>query len=280
MREPPLSEHVFGRLVVRLEDEVAWLELNHGKANEMGKAEVGAFEALAVWLEAGAARVLVTYARRVSAKGTAIFIAGANVTERAEWSVAEVKRHVRWQRETLARLRRAPVFHVAVVDGLALGWGTEFLLTCDWRIAGPSACFGLPETGLGIVPGAGGASELASIIGLPQALRMGMTGEQVRVDEAVRVGLVDEQVESVDAGLARAAALAALVKRRSPTAVAAFKAAALAAVGRAPEERSGLEASAYEHCVDAGEAAVGRAHFNEIVGGGSAPWGAFRPWRP
>jgi enoyl-CoA hydratase/carnithine racemase len=246
----------------------------------MGRAEIGAIEGLCAWLEAGHARVLVTSSRRTSSRGTAIFIAGANVTERADWPLKDVKRHVRWQRTTLARLRRAPVFHVAVVDGIALGWGTEFMLVCDWRIAGPSARFGLPETGLGIVPGAGGASELASLIGLPQALRLGMTGEQVSAEEAWRIGLVDELVPSVDAGLARAAALAAMVKRRSPTAVAAFKAAALAAGGRADDERRRLEAEAYEHCVDTGEAAIGRSNFAEILAGGAAPWGAFKPWRP
>lgn len=274
------SEHVFGSLKVRLDDGVAWLELSHGKANEMGRAEVQAFESLCAWLEAGHARAVVTYSRRVSGRGTPIFIAGANVTERAEWPVENVKRHVRWQRATMARLRRAPVFHIAVVDGIALGWGTEFLLACDWRIAGPSARLGLPETGLGIVPGAGGASELAALIGLPQALRLGMTGEQLGAEEAHRIGLVDELTASVDAGLERAAALAEMVKRRSPTAVAAFKQAALAAVGRTEDERRRLEADAYEHCVDTGEAAVGRKHFADITAGGTAPWGAFKAWRP
>ena len=176
-----MSAPEFGTLRVRLEDEVAFLQLEHGKANEMGRAEVGAIEQLCGWLEGGHARVLVTFSRRVSSRGTPIFISGANVTERAGWETAEVKRHVRWQRATLARLRRTPVFHVCVVDGIALGWGTEFMLACDWRIAGPSARFGLPETGLGIIPGAGGAAELSSLIGLPQALRLGMSedGEQL-----------------------------------------------------------------------------------------------------
>jgi enoyl-CoA hydratase/carnithine racemase len=274
-----VSERVFGTLKVRLEDEIAWLDLDHGKANEMGKTEIGAFEALSSWLEGGNARVLVTSSRRVSGRGTPIFISGANVTERTTWDTQSIKRHVRWQRAILARLRRAPVFHVAVIHGIALGWGTEFMLACDWRIATPGARFGLPETSLGIVPGAGGASELATLIGLPQALRLGMTGEQVDAEEAHRIGLVDERVADVDAGLARAAALAEMVKRRSPTAVAAFKAAALAAGGRSEEERRRLEAEAYEHCVDTGEAAIGRASFADVVAGGQAPWGPFKAWR-
>lgn len=274
-----MSERTFGTLKVHVEDEIAWLELDHGKANEMGRSEIAGIESLCTWLEGGHARALITFSRRVSSKGTPIFISGANVTERAAWPVQDVKRHVRWQRAILARLRRAPVFHVAVVDGVALGWGTEFMLACDWRIAAPNARFGLPETGLGIVPGAGGAAELASLVGLPNALRLGMTGEQVSAEEALRIGLVDENVADVDAGLARARALADMVRRRSPTAVATFKGAALAAVGRNEDERRRLEAEAYEHCVDSGEAAIGRSNFSEITAGGQVPWGPFKAWR-
>lgn len=268
-------------LGLSMEGLTAILELSHGKANEMGAAEIGEFERLAAWLETGEARTLITFSRRTSGKGTPIFIAGANVTERAEWTVNEVKAHVRRQREALARLRRAPVFHVAVVHGIALGWGTEFLLCCDWRIATFGARFGLPETGLGILPGAGGSSELASMIGLPNALRLGMTGEQVNVDEAHRMGLVDEVAASLDAGLSRARAMAANVEKRSPTAVAAFKAAAQASIGLDTDDRRVVEARAYEHCVDTGEAAIGRSAFAAITTGESTPaWGPYKVWRP
>jgi enoyl-CoA hydratase/carnithine racemase len=267
-------------LHLAVEDGVAYLELSHGKANEMGRAEVGAIARLVDWLEGGPVRALVTCSRRTTSRGTPIFISGANVTERVGWTTDQIKQHVRWQRVTLARMRRAPVFHVAVVNGLALGWGTEFLLCCDYRIAAPSARLGLPETGLGIIPGAGGASELPALVGLPHALRLGMTGEQIGVDEAARIGLVDERCDSVDAGLERARQLASMVARRSPTAVAAYKAAAIAGLGRPEDERRSAEASAYEHCADTGEAAIGRANFEKIVAGEGAPWGPFQTWKP
>jgi enoyl-CoA hydratase/carnithine racemase len=267
-------------LHLTVEDGIALLEIDHGKANEMGRDAVGAFARLVDWLEGGPVRALISFSRRTTSRGTPIFISGANVTERVGWTADAVKQHVRWQRVTLARLRRAPVFHVAVVNGLALGWGTEFLLACDYRIAAPTARLGLPETGLGIIPGAGGASELPALIGLPQALRLGMTGEQLDAQEALRIGLVDEGCADVDAGVARARALAAMVARRSPTAVAAYKAAALAGIGRSEDERRAAEAAAYEHCADTGEAAIGRANFDAIVSGGQAPWGPFRAWKP
>ncbi len=261
-----------------VDGDVATLAFHHGKANEMGAAELRDFERVCGFLESGAVRALVCTSRRVSSRGTPIFISGANVTERVGWSTDEIKAHVRWQRAVLGRLRRVPVFHVAVIDGLALGWGAEFTLSCDYRIAGPNARFGLPETGLGILPGAGGSSELSARIGVNQALRLGMSGEQIDADEAVRIGLADERCDSLEAGLARALSLAALVARRSPTSVAAYKSAVLGTLGVSGPEREAVEAAAYEHCVDGGDAAIGREHFAAITAGRVVPWGAFRPW--
>lgn len=254
-------------------DDVLTIELDHGRANEMGSPALDDWAEVTRFVEAGGARAIVTFSRRRSRKGTPIFISGADVTERRGWSDGEVKSHVRRQRTVLARLRRAPAFHVAVVDGVALGWGTEFLLCCDYRISGPNASYGLPETGLGILPGAGGTSELWSMVGVAQALRLGMTGERIDPTEATRIGLVQEQTDSLDAGLERARALAALVARKSPTAVAAFKQGVLASVGREAVARSEVEARAYEHCVDSGEAAIGRAGFKDILAGKGAAWG-------
>lgn len=261
---------------IQRQGHAAVLEFDHGKANEMGSEQLRSFEALPEQL--GDARALISFSRRRSRRGTPIFIAGANVTERVGWSRDQVAGHVRWQRATLARVRRLPLFHVAVVNGVALGWGTEYLICCDYRIATKEATFGLPETGLGILPGAGGTSELWSLIGVPQALRLGMTGERISAEEALRIGLIQEVVEDVDAGLARAHALAASVARKSPTAVAAFKQGLLDAVGRSAEDRTEVEAQAYEHCLDSGQAAIGRENFSAIRAGDEVPWGPRIPW--
>lgn len=258
---------------VTLTDGVLRIELDHGRANEMGSAALDDWQELAVFLESGGASAVITTSRRESRKGTPLFIAGADVTERVGWSDAQVKTHVRRQRRVLERLRRVPALHIAVVDGVALGWGTEFLLCCDYRIAGPRASFALPETGLGILPGAGGTSELWTMVGVAQALRLGMTGERIDTEEAVRIGLVQEAAPSLLAGLERADALAARVLRNSPTAVAAFKRAVLDAVGQPAVARSEQEARAYEHCVDTGQAAIGRASFKAIRGGERPEWG-------
>ena len=254
------------------------LELEHGKANEVGAAQLDALAALCAVLEAPdcPVRCLCTTSRRVSSRGTPIFIAGANVTERSGWDDARVKAHVVRQRELMRRLRHLPLYTVALAHGVTLGWGVEFLLTADYTIATDAATFGLPETGLGILPGARGTAELALAIGPAQALRLGCTGETLDAGEALRVGLVQEVVASLDDGLARVTAIARAVQTRSPTSVAAFKRGLLDALGRPEEERLAIERDAYERCVDGGDAAIGRQHFAAIRAGEAPPWGPRR----
>jgi enoyl-CoA hydratase/carnithine racemase len=251
------------------------LELDHGKANEMGTEQLAAFEALCALLESGSGRsitCLCTTSRRVSSSGKPIFIAGANVTERVGWDDARVKAHVIRQRKLMQRLRRLPLFNVALSTGVTLGWGTEYMLTADYPMATAAASFALPETGLGIIPGARGTAELASLIGPAQALRLGCIGETIDAREAERIGLVAELVPDLDAGLARVEAFAEALRRRSPLAMSSFKAALLDGLGRSEPERIAFEEAAYERCVDLGDAAVGRMAFAEIRDGKTPAW--------
>lgn len=254
------------------------LELDHGKANEMGSAQLDAFAQLCELLEdadrSQPITCLCTTSRRVSRSGKPIFIAGANVTERADWDDARIKAHVIRQRELMQRLRRLPLFNIALSTGVTLGWGTEYMLTADYSIATRAASFGLPETGLGIIPGARGTAELASLIGPAHALRLGCVGETIDANEALRIGLVQELSDDVEAGLARVATLAEQLRRRSPLAINSFKQALLDGLGRSEAERIGLESAAYERCVDSGEAAIGRAAFSEILAGKTPVWGS------
>jgi enoyl-CoA hydratase/carnithine racemase len=250
------------------------LELDHGKANEMGTAQLDAFVALCELVESNPEITCVcTSSRRMSKKGKPIFIAGANVTERGGWDDTRVKAHVVRQRDTMRRLSRLPVFTIALSHGVTLGWGTEFLLTADYTLATPTASFALPETGLGILPGARGTAELANRVGPAHALRLGCTGESIDAKEAARIGLVQELVDDVDAGLERARALARASRTRSPIAVEAFKHGLLDALGQPEPTRIDIERRAYERCVDSGEAAIGRASFAEIRAGNTPEWG-------
>lgn len=84
---------------------------------------------------------------------------------------------------------RKPV--IAAVNGYALGGGAELAMACHIRVAGQNAVFGLPELGLGIIPGYGGTQRLAHIVGKGRAAELILTGRHVEADEAHRLGLVN-----------------------------------------------------------------------------------------
>jgi enoyl-CoA hydratase len=87
---------------------------------------------------------------------------------------------------------------LAAVGGYALGGGFELALACHLRVASENARFGLPEVGLGIMPGYGGTIRLARLIGLGRAVEMTLTGEMIDADRALDVGLVSRVVPRAD----------------------------------------------------------------------------------
>ena len=115
---------------------------------------------------------------------------------------------------------------IAAIHGYCLGGGLELALACDLRMAAPGAVFGLPETGLGLIPGGGGTQRLPRVIGLGRALDMMLTGDRVNSDEALRMGLVTRMALGADTLVAEALAVAARIAVRPPTASAYAKEAA------------------------------------------------------
>jgi 3-hydroxyacyl-CoA dehydrogenase len=109
----------------------------------------------------------------------------------------------------VAAIEACPRPWLAVIHGYALGGGLEVAMACRWRIATLDAKLGLPEAGLGLVPGAGGTQLLPRLVGIEQALRLAGSGRPVPGAEAEALGLVD----ALAAGDLRAAALAFLRDR-------------------------------------------------------------------
>lgn len=109
---------------------------------------------------------------------------------------------------------------IAAVNGLAIGGGFEIALGCDIRIAAPRAEFGLTETRVGSMPGAGGTQLLPRTVGRSLAMQMLLTGERIGAEHALAAGLVSE---IADSALDRSLELANLIARNAPLAVRAVK---------------------------------------------------------
>ena len=158
------------------------------------------------------------------------FCAGADIKEGRTVGTSVQERRRLQNNAWIDRVARISKPVVAALHGYCLGGGLELALACDIRIAAPGAQFGLPETGLGLIPGGGGTQRLPRLIGLGRAMDMMLTGERIDAQEALRIGLVSRL--SADRGtlLAEGRAIAQRIASRPPTATAYAKEAARAGI--------------------------------------------------
>ncbi|HVU49041.1 MAG TPA: enoyl-CoA hydratase-related protein, partial [Polyangia bacterium] len=154
--------------------------------------------------------------------GEKAFVAGADVKAMAEMTPAEAGAlaGISHRLGEIIGGMGAPV--IAAVNGFALGGGCELALCCDFIYASRAARFGLPEVGLGVIPGLGGTQRLPRRVGLGRASELLVTGAVIDADEAMRIGLVNAVLEPA-AFLPRVRAVADAIASRAPLAVAAAK---------------------------------------------------------
>jgi enoyl-CoA hydratase len=188
--------------VERRADGVAVVRLDRPKVNALSKALLAQLRDAADDLTADPpGAVVITGGDR--------FSAGAEISEFG--GPTEAREIGGLFRDALGAVAAIPRFTIAAVSRVALGGGCELALCADWRIAGDNAVLGQPEVLLGIIPGGGGTQRLPRLIGLAKAKEIMVTGRQVKADEALRIGLVDEVVPAdqvFDRALAKAAEVA------------------------------------------------------------------------
>ncbi|KAI0346801.1 ClpP/crotonase [Trametopsis cervina] len=173
-------------------------------------------------------RVLVV---RSTTQGS--FCAGADLAERRTMSQTQVDKFLLDLRGALGRLENLPMPTIAAIDGPALGGGLELALACDLRVAGRTSVtkIGLPETKLGIIPGAGGTQRLTRLLGLSKSKNLIFTGRALSASEAHEYGLVDYISDEGTSAVDRSLALAEEISQNAPLALRAAK----QAISRAPE---------------------------------------------
>lgn len=201
-------------LVERRDDGVAVVTLNNPKVNALSQALLAELRAVAEALTANPPGAVVITG------GERIFAAGADISEFGD--AEQGARITAGFHSALDAIAAIPRFVIAAVSGYALGGGCELALACDYRIGGERAAFGQPEVLLGIVPGGGGSQRLPRLVGASKAKEIMITGRQVKAEEALRIGLVDELV-STEALHERALTLAAEVARGALQAQAIIK---------------------------------------------------------
>jgi enoyl-CoA hydratase len=150
--------------------------------------------------------------------GRKAFVAGADIGELAQMTSVSGVRVSRRGQEVFGTIERFPKPVLAAVGGFALGGGCELALACHVRLAGENARFGLPEVGLGIMPGYGGTVRLARLVGLGRAVELILTGEMIGAERAAEIGLVSAVVPD-DELVERSKELLRRITRNGPVAV-------------------------------------------------------------
>jgi enoyl-CoA hydratase len=143
------------------------------------------------------------------------FAAGADIGELAQASAVELYYARRVERWDAIRSLWTPL--VAAVSGFCLGGGCELALSCDLIVASDTARFGQPETGLGIIPGAGGTQRFTRAVGKAVAMDVILSGRMLTAREALAAGLVS-RVVAREAWLEEAKRVAREIAAKGPVA--------------------------------------------------------------
>jgi enoyl-CoA hydratase len=151
--------------------------------------------------------------------GTRAFSAGADLDELAGLSAEQAHEVLSTGQAVVSRIERSPVPVIAAVNGLALGGGFELVLACTFPVLAEGAQLGLPEAGLGLMPGYGGTQRLARRVGAPVAAHSMLTGERIRADRAFALGLTPVAPVPVESVVDAACDLARSIAARGPRAV-------------------------------------------------------------
>ncbi|MES2434468.1 MAG: enoyl-CoA hydratase-related protein [Pseudomonadota bacterium] len=183
------------------------------------------------------------------------FAAGADIAEietKTSAQAATDPRKAHW-----AAIRAFPKPLIAAIDGFALGGGLELALMADLIVLGETAKLGLPETNLGLIPGAGGTQRLLALAGRARASRMILTGEIIDATTAHDWGIAAYLATGL--ALPDAIILTQKIAQRAPLALQAAKA-ALVAGDEAPRAFT-LERAGFESLMDTHDKAEGIAAF-------------------
>ncbi|WP_298265853.1 enoyl-CoA hydratase-related protein [uncultured Lutibacter sp.] len=183
----------FENILVQQNEGIAKITINRpSKLNALNKNTIAELHEAFKLLEVNkAVKVII-----ITGSGEKAFVAGADISEFANFSVEEGTELARKGQEILFDFIQnlsTPV--IAAINGFALGGGLELAMAAHFRIASSNAKMGLPEVSLGVIPGYGGTQRLPQLVGKGKAMEMIMSASMISAEEAKEWGLVNYVVE-------------------------------------------------------------------------------------
>ena len=168
------------------EDGIAFVNLNNKPVNALNKNLINDLISIVNYLETNKKCRLVIF--RSLQKH---FSAGADLKERKSMDSNQTFKFLDKVNSIFDRIENLQIPTIASINGAALGGGLELALCCDIRIASENSYVGLPETSLGIIPGAGGIFRLSKIIGMSKSKYWVFTAQKFTTESAYEDGVID-----------------------------------------------------------------------------------------
>ncbi|HLT31038.1 MAG TPA: enoyl-CoA hydratase-related protein [Myxococcaceae bacterium] len=207
----------YENLRLDVSEGVATLTLDRPKAlNALNSATFHELEAALTSLPDDTRALILTGA------GEKAFVAGADIAEMADYGSEQGRAFSALGQRVMALFEASHIPTIAAVNGFALGGGLELALCCDLIYASENAQLGLPEVGLGVIPGFGGTQRLTRAVGAQRARELVFTARRVKAEEAKAIGLV---LDVVPAGelLAHCRKVAQSIAKAGPLAISQAK---------------------------------------------------------
>ena len=229
------------QIIIEISEGIAVITINrHEERNMLGAQTLEEFGAALEEIEKDEAVTAVV----ITGAGGKAFCAGAEITGGFDLS-GDVKEFVRAGQALFTRIERFPKPVVAAVEGYALGGGCELMLSCDVVVASEKAAVGLPEAGLGLMPGWRGTQVVPRIVGKNLAMELLLLGGRIRAPRAAEMGLVNKVVPKGNA-LLEAKELAGRLGRMPAHSIRLIKEAVTKGLEMPMEEALELEAENFE----------------------------------
>ncbi len=248
----------FKHLKVNKQDKIVTIEISRPEAlNALNRDLLLELESCIAHLEEDKTNRVVI----LTGTGKA-FVAGADIAAMKEYDYEKAYEFGGVGQVVFTNIERSHLVIIAAINGFALGGGLELALACDIRVASKNAKLGLPEVGLGLIPGFGGTQRLPRLIGAGLAKEIIFTADMITTEEAYRIGLVNKLVEPADL-LTTANAIATSICTRGSHAVREAKRVIWEGLETTQDEGMKLEQKAFGNIFNDKETSEGLSAFLE-----------------